>query len=93
MAATKRDLAVRVQEKLDISNAAAQGIVTAVVEAQMELLVEQEKLLIVGLGTFTVTHHAERRARNPQTGGTVVAPAGKRVKFRASSMLKGALSQ
>lgn len=92
MAATRRDLAVRVQEKLDVSNVAAQRIVTAVVEAQMELLVEREKLQIVGLGSLRVIHHAETRARNPQTGGTIVVPAGKRVKFKASRVLRRALS-
>ena len=92
MVATRRDLAVRVQEKLDISNVAAQRIVTAVIEAQMELLVERERLQIRGLGSLRVIDHAETRARNPQTGETIVVPAGKRVKFNASRVLRRALS-
>lgn len=92
MVATRRDLAVRVQEKRDVSNVAAQRMVTAVVEAQAELLVERERLQIAGLGLFRVVDHAETRARNPQTGGTVVVPAGKRVRFKASSVLKRSVS-
>ena len=92
MVATRRDIAVRVQEKLGISNVAAQGIVTAVVEAEMELLVERKRLQIIGLGSFRVIDHAETRARNPQTGETMVVPAGKRVKFKASRVLRRALS-
>ena len=92
MVATRRDLAVRVQEKLDVSNVAAQRMVTAVVEAQTELLVERERLLVMGLGSFRVIHHAETRARNPQTGEKMVVPAGRRAKFNASQMLRRALS-
>ena len=92
MMATRRDLAIRVQMKLGVSNVAAQRMVTAVVEAQMELLVERERLLVMGLGSFRVIHHAETRARNPQTGEPMVVPAGRRVKFNASQMLRRALS-
>ena len=93
MVASRRALAVRVQEKLGISNVAAQRIVTAVVESQTELLVEQEGLQVRGLGSFRVIHHAQTRARNPQTGEPIVVPAGKRVKFNPSSVLRRALSE
>ena len=92
MVATRRDLAVRVQEKLEISNVAAQRIVTAVVEAQAELLVEVATLRIVGLGTLRVVDHPETKARNPQTGGTIVIPPGKRIRFKASRVLRRAVS-
>ncbi len=90
--ASRRDLVIRVREKLDITNVAAQRVVTAVVEAQTELLVERERLQVRGLGSFQVIDHPERRAQNPHTREPVVVPAGKRVKFNASNSLRRALS-
>ena len=90
--ASRRDLVVRVQEKLDITNVAAKQVVTAVVEAQTELLVERERLQVRGLGSFRVIDHPERRAHNPHTGEPIMIPAGRRVKFNASSLLRRALS-
>ena len=76
---------------LGITQAEAMGLVSAVVVAQRETLVEHGGLLLRGLGTFRVVDHAESRARNPRTGESVVIPAHKRVKFRPVRGLREAV--
>ena len=39
------------------------------------------------IGSLTVVDRKEQYRHNPQSGGKVLVPAGKRVKFRASSAL------
>ena len=88
MPAGKKQVAERVARKLAVSQEAAMGFVTAVVNAQRETIVEDGGLQMRGLGTFRVVQHAESRARNPRTQETVVVPAHGRVKFRAGTELR-----
>ena len=92
MIASKKHVAQRVARKLAMSQEAAMGLVSVVVDAQREMLVEYGGVLIRGLGTFRVVEHAESRARNPQTQATVVVPAQRRAKFRPGKALRQALS-
>lgn len=44
-----------------------------------------EKVQIIGFGTFSVKDRAEREGRNPKTGQKMTIPASKVVSFKASS--------
>lgn len=46
-----------------------------------------EKVALLGFGTFSVSERAAREGRNPQTGETMNIPAKKVVKFKAGSKL------
>ena len=46
---------------------------------------------VTGLGVFQVKDRAQRNGRNPKTGETIVIPAGKKISFRFSSLLKKAV--
>ncbi len=89
---SKKQVAERVARKLAVSQEAAMGFVSVVVDAQRETLVEHGGLLIRGLGTFRVVERPESRARNPRTQELVVVPPHRRVKFRAGKALREALS-
>ena len=92
MIVSKKQVAERVARKLAMSQEAAMGFVSVVVDAQRETLVEHGGLLIRGLGTFRVVERPESRARNPRTQELVVVPPHRRVKFRAGKALREALS-
>lgn len=47
-----------------------------------------ENVYLRGFGTFEVKTAKEKKARNMNTGGTVVVPARRIVKFRSSNELK-----
>ena len=50
------------------------------------------KVQIPGFGTFSVSHRAARKGRNPQTGAEIDIPASKGAKFKAGKGLKDAVN-
>ncbi len=50
------------------------------------------KVQIPGFGTFSVSHRAARKGRNPQTGAAIDIPASKGAKFKAGKALKDAVN-
>lgn len=57
-----------------------------------EALIGGREVKIHGVGILRVKDVDERMARNVRTGEDVVVPAGKRVKFRQSTLIKAALN-
>jgi DNA-binding protein HU-beta len=51
-------------------------------------LVEGEKVVVTGFGTFLVRGRAARKGRNPQTGAEIQIPATKTPGFTAGKSLK-----
>lgn len=88
----KSELIEAVAESADISKAAAQRAVDAVVESVTEALQEGDQVTLVGFGTFTVRERAAREGRNPQTGETIRIPASKVPGFKPGKALKDALN-
>jgi DNA-binding protein HU-beta len=54
-------------------------------------LKKNQKLQLVGFGSFTVTKRAGRKGRNPRTGEAIRIKASKSVRFKAGQSLKGAV--
>ena len=86
--ANKKNLAERVQEKLDISGNAANDAVSAVLEAVMELTKEDGHLGIANFGVFESRERAERKGRNMQTGEPIIIPVSKVPVFHAAKEFK-----
>ena len=51
-----------------------------------------DKVQLVGFGTFEVSKRAAREGRNPQTGKTMKIAACKAPKFKAGKALKDAIN-
>ncbi len=51
-------------------------------------LKKNQKLQLVGFGTFTVAKRAGRKGRNPRTGEAIRIKASKSVRFKAGQTLK-----
>ncbi len=58
------------------------------VEVIAEALKKEEKVQLVGFGTFEVRHRAKRKGRNPQTNEEMIIPASKAPVFKAGKNLK-----
>ena len=56
-----------------------------------ESLKKDEKVALVGFGSFSVSERSARSGRNPQTGKTIQIPAKKVVRFKAGAELEGQL--
>ena len=89
----KTKLMAAVAEKASMSKKDAEAAVTAAVEAITEALIQQEKVQLVGFGSFEVKTRAERVGRNPKTKETIQIPASKAPVFKAGKALKDAVAK
>lgn len=85
---TKSDFIDKVANKTDWTKKDAEVAVNGVIEALTDVFVSGEKLSLVGFGSFEVAERAERKARNPQTGESMLVAACKAPKFKPSKALK-----
>jgi len=84
----KQELVAAVAIKGEMTKKAAEVAVTAVFSTIEETLGKNEKVNLVGFGTFEVRDRAERVGRNPQTKEPMTIPATKTPGFKAGKNLK-----
>ncbi|AFM39180.1 bacterial nucleoid DNA-binding protein [Desulfosporosinus acidiphilus SJ4] len=89
----KAELVSAVAEKAEMSKKDAEKAVSAVFATIEESLAQNEKVQLVGFGTFEVKERAERTGRNPQTKETIIIPAAKVPGFKAGKALKDAVQK
>ena len=89
----KSELVKSVAEKADLSRKDATDPVDAVFSAITEALSKDEKVQLVGFGSFEVRSRAERKGRNPQTGDEIKIPATLIPAFRPGKTLKDAIKK
>lgn len=74
------------------SRASAERTVNAVFDVISDAVASGDTVGIVGFGTFKQAERAERVARNPQNGESIVVPAHSTPVFRASDTFKKKLA-
>ena len=84
----KTELIDVVAKEADLKKKEAEAAVNAVLAALENALVEEDKIQLIGFGTFEVVARAEREGRNPATGETIKIAASKQVKFTPGKALK-----
>ena len=84
----KSELVASVAEVAELTKKDAEKAVNAVFASVQKALVEDDKVQIIGFGTFEVRTRAARKGRNPQTGETIEIPASKNPVFKAGKALK-----
>jgi DNA-binding protein HU-beta len=89
----KAQLVDIVQKELgkNISKAAAERALNAVLGAIERGLKTGDQVQLVGFGTFRVSRRAARMGRNPKTGEQIQIKASKTVRFSAGQGLKQSL--
>ena len=88
----KTELIAAIAEKAEISKKDSEKALKAFVDVVTEQLKNDDKVQLVGFGTFEVSKRAAREVRNPQTGKTMKIAACKAPKFKAGKALKDALN-
>jgi DNA-binding protein HU-beta len=88
----KTELIAAMAENSGLSKKDSEAALKAFVEAVSEALKKDDKVQIVGFGTFEVAERAAREGRNPQTGKAMKIKASKSPKFKAGKALKDALN-
>ncbi|MFQ7190438.1 MAG: HU family DNA-binding protein [Megamonas funiformis] len=89
----KSELVASVAEVAELTKKDAEKAVNAVFASVQKALVEDDKVQIIGFGTFEVRTRVARKGRNPQTGETIEIPASKNPVFKAGKALKEAVNQ
>ncbi len=87
----KSELINAVAESAGLSKKDATSAVEAVFDTIQTALAEEEKVQIIGFGTFEVRERAARKGRNPQTGKEIDIAASKVPAFKAGKALKDAV--
>ncbi len=80
-----------VADKTSLNKKQAGEAVAVMLEVVIEALKEGKHVGLPGLGTFSVAHTAERQGVRPGTSEKITIPAGKKVRFKVASTLKGSL--
>ena len=84
----KTELVSAVAEKTGLSKKDSDAAVNATIDAITESLKNDDKVALVGFGTFEVRARAERMGKNPQTGEAIKIAASKVPAFKTGKALK-----
>ena len=84
----KAELINAVAEKAGLSKKDTEAAITAAIAVITENLAQDEKVQLVGFGSFEVKARAERIGRNPKTKEQISIPASKVPVFKAGKALK-----
>ena len=87
----KTELINAIAEKANLTKADAKAALDATTAAIAEALAANDKVALVGFGTFPVSEKGERTGMNPGTKEANTIAARKAVKFKAGSELTDAV--
>ena len=89
----KQELISAAAEKTGFSKKDTEATVTAVLETIISALEDNEKVQLVGFGSFEVKKRAARIGRNPKTKESIEIPASVVPVFKAGKALKDSISK
>lgn len=83
----KTELTNKIAEAAGLSKMDAKKALEATLEAITEALKADDKVSLIGFGTFSTSVRPARQGKNPRTGETLTIPEKTIVKFKAGSDL------
>lgn len=84
----KSELIGKIAEKANLKKEDAKNALQAVTESIAEALESNEKVSLIGFGTFSTKMRAERQGINPSNGKVITIPEKNVIKFKAGSDLE-----
>ncbi len=87
----KTELIAIIADKAAISKKDAEKALAAFIDTVADTLKKDEKIQLVGFGTFETRARAARTGINPQTGKKIEIAASKNPVFKAGKALKDAV--
>jgi len=84
----KAELVEEVAGKVGLTKKETNNVVDAITSAITDSLVRNERVTLVGFGTFQVMERKARKGVNPQTRRTIQIPAKKVPKFKPGKELR-----
>ena len=89
----KRELIETVSSKAEITKKEADAVVNATLDAIIEGLASEGKVIIPGFGSFEVRNKTAREARNPRTGEKIEIAAKRAPAFKPGKAMKDAVEK
>ncbi len=89
----KTELIAVVTNETGVSKKDAEAVINATLNAITDTLVKEDKLQLVGFGSFETKKRAERVGRNPRTKEDIVIPASTLPVFKAGKALRDAVAK
>ena len=89
----KSELVTAIATKTGESKKATEELLNAFIEVVSEALKNEDKVQLVGFGSFEVRKRAARKGRNPQTKEEIKIPASKAPVFKAGKALKDLVNE
>ena len=84
----KVELVAAIAKQTGLTKKDSEAAVNAFTDVVSSQLAKNDKVQLIGFGTFEVSHRAAREGRNPQTGETMKIAASKAPRFKAGKALK-----
>jgi len=84
----KAELVEEVTNRTGLTKKASREAVDAIASVITDALAREEKVTLVGFGTFEVMERKARTGRNPQTGEEIQIPARKVPRFKPGKGLR-----
>lgn len=84
----KTELVDSIAKKTGLTKKDSEAALNAFVESVTESLKKDDKVQLIGFGSFEVRKRAARKGRNPQTKEEIKIPASKAPVFKAGKALK-----
>jgi len=84
----KAELVEEVAGKVGLTKKEAGNVIDAITSTITDSLAREEKVTLVGFGTFQVRQRKARKGVNPQTKETIQIPAKRVPKFRPGKGLR-----
>ena len=87
----KTELVKAVSTQAELTQKEAAKVVDALFATISNTLAKEEKIQLIGFGTFEVRERSARKGRNPQTGEEIDIAASKAPAFKPGKELKEAV--
>lgn len=87
----KSDLIAKIAEKAELSKKDAEKALNAFIDSVTDALVDGDKVVLVGFGSFETKKRAARKGKNPQTGAEINIAATTVPTFKVGKALKDAV--
>ena len=88
----KAELVESISKKTGLTKKDSESALNAFVESVTESLKKEDKVQLIGFGSFEIRKRAARKGRNPQTNEEIKIPASKAPVFKAGKALKTAVN-
>lgn len=89
----KGELIDAIAEKASVTKKEADSVLSAMIESIMEAVATDQKVTLVGFGTFEPRQRQAREGRNPQTGKAISIPATTVPAFSAGKAFKDKVAE